>query len=712
MTQKCNRLSAVLVALMILCPATLSGQIQISTSSNRTKSNASRKTTKSVPRSTILKMSRDIDALVQKQLEQKQEKWNGVVSDETFVRRAYLDIIGRIPTLGETRKFLDSKNKNKRQILIDDLLDSYGYVSRQYNFWADLLRAKSRVRIVPGQPYLDYIKDSLTENKPYDEFVKEMLVAEGPYMQKGNGAVGYYLRDTGMPEDNMSNTIRIFLGTRLECAQCHDHPFDKWTQKQYFEMVAFTGGIQFRNRLPDSENPRDIAQLYRNRDYDASLRPFLRRLVLPMNYGVSGNGTGLARLPENFLGKEGKEGDIVKASVIFGEQPNVDPRIPRTGNRKLSERQRRRNPQLILGARPINTREDYAEWLTDSSNPRFSTVIANRLWKQAFGLALIEPLDDINDQTVASNPALMKYLSEMMIQLDFDMKQFLRVVYNTRTYQSEATGKDVLDPGKYNFNGPVIRRMSAEQIWDTLLTLTVENIDKRRDSNSRRNPYLPGDDIYASYEELRKLSADEILDRAKQMSEGGRQMCQQMMAEQRKKFSKQRAKLDQERKALARQIRAAQNSGDQKKLKSLMQDASEMRSRYRNQRRNQMELYRASEIASPARPGHLLREFGQSDREAIENGNTEPAVTQVLTLMNGFLESQIAQNPNTVLMLNVQGKKSAKEVVDVVFLTLLNRKPSSGERRIWETDIRKNYREGVADMIWTLVNTNEFIFLK
>jgi hypothetical protein len=206
---------------------------------------ASTASVRSVKHKTIVKISDQIDRLVMTKLEEEGIKRNPLAQDEVFLRRIYLDVVGRIPTLPETQSFLNSKSKNKRQELIDDLLDSYGFVSHQFNFLADILRVRTRINKVVGQPYIDFIKDSLEENMPYDQFVVELLTAEGKMLSKESSAVGYYLRDLNMPEDNMSNTVRVFLGTRLECAQCHDHPFDKWTQRDYFEMVAFTGGIDY-----------------------------------------------------------------------------------------------------------------------------------------------------------------------------------------------------------------------------------------------------------------------------------------------------------------------------------------------------------------------------------------------------------------------------------------------------------------------------------
>ena len=123
-----------------------------------------------------------------------------------------------------------------------------GYVQNFFNFWADVLRAETTPQGgggVQGAAYLQFIKDSLRSNKPYDQFVRDMVGATGKTWE--NGAIGYYLRDRDMPLDNMATTVRIFLGTRIECAQCHNHPFDHWTQKQFYQMAAFTYGINSRD---------------------------------------------------------------------------------------------------------------------------------------------------------------------------------------------------------------------------------------------------------------------------------------------------------------------------------------------------------------------------------------------------------------------------------------------------------------------------------
>ncbi len=628
----------------------------------------------STPRDKILEISNKIDDLVEAQLNSKGEKLNGLSSDEVFLRRAYLDIAGRIPTIKETKGFLNSSSKTKREDLIDQLLDSYGYVSRQYNFWADLLRVQSRL---PGQlngiSYIDFLKDALEENKPYDQFVKELVTSQGPNLERGNGAVGYYLRDRNMPEDNMSNTVRVFLGTRLECAQCHDHPFDKWTQRQYFEMVAFTGGMRYRTPQTGSTY-QQIRDMIRKKEIPEKQKPILNRLSQTLTYGIEGSGTGLAKLPEGFLGSDGYEGEVVVAKTMFEGKPLVEAKVP-PKPRKTTVRKGNKNvQQLIPGARQIDSRAAYGDWLTDADNPRFAKVIANRLWKQALGLGLIEPVDIIEDKTVASNPELMEYLTQTMIDLDFDMKQFLRAIYNSKVYQAEAYNKDITEPKEFNFNGPVVRRMSAEQIWDSLLVLTVPDTDERFSQTEGRYAVL-SDDPYENYERLKSMNAEEIKDLVTKLADrsGGRKKNNFRDNPEYKKMQAERAEL-------ARQLRAAQKKRNVELVRKLKIEQAQLVADFR--KRNQAgNFLRASEMPSPAPAGHFLREFGQSDREQIDNSNTDPAVTQVLSMMNGYVEERIARDASSMLMQTALNAKNAKECTESIFLSMLNREPTTREAR-------------------------------
>ena len=185
-----------------------------------------------------------IDALVAADLARHHQQPNPAIDDATFLRRIYLTAAGRIPTLEEAQAFLADHRADRRSQLIARLVGSPAWVDQEFSWWADFLRVESQpMKRLPGEPYVEWIKHALATNLPYDQLVRALLTASGPVIARGNGATGFYLRDAGMPLDNMSFTVQAFLGTRVACAQCHNHPFDTWTRLQYTQMAAYTAGV-------------------------------------------------------------------------------------------------------------------------------------------------------------------------------------------------------------------------------------------------------------------------------------------------------------------------------------------------------------------------------------------------------------------------------------------------------------------------------------
>lgn len=674
------------------------------------------------PRKAIQGVSQRIDDLVEHKLAEKNQTPNSLTDDETFLRRIYLDAIGRIPTLDEARAFLNSKASHKREDLIDTLLDSPGYASHQFNYWANILRIKNRLQGGnPGQPYIDFVKESIAAHKPYDQFVRELLIAEGAALERGNGATGYFLRDIGMPEDNMANTVRIFLGTRLECAQCHDHPFDKWTQRDFYEMVAFTGGLQTRFAPDGMTSGMQTRKMLRESDAPAKVKQLATNLLRPLSYGVSGGGTGLVKLPDSYQYDDGTPNEIVSAKTMFEKKQLVHPTVPVSRNPERIRKRKGRNRNRIPGAKDVGSREAFADWLTSPENPRFNQVIANRMWKKALGLAIIEPLDDLSDESEASNDALLGYLTEQVAKLDYDLRQFQRVVFYSKTYQREATTQDVMDPSKYYFPGPVLRRMTAEQLWDSFVTLAVPDVDTRENPRQKIGRYMMGTDIYDSFAKIKGMSVEEVLKLAEHQVElrgnpaKRRERIQQLMMDvsENDTFADEAKSLRQELVRLKRLQKQARNKKKPVVARLLQQKVQEVQQQLRHTpTRPRGDLVRASQLQSPAPVGHFLREFGQSDREQIENANSEAAVTQVLSLMNGQIEKHIIANPRTVLMQSVVQAGTVSERIEVVFLSMLGRKPSRAERATWLRAGKEYGSEAATDLIWTLANTSEFMFVR
>ncbi|MEZ0273561.1 MAG: DUF1549 domain-containing protein, partial [Roseimicrobium sp.] len=400
-----------------------------------------------------------IDELVATKLAAEKIAPNAEITDETFVRRIYLDVMGRVPSQTETLAFLASKEPNKRAKLIDKLLSSDGYVQNFFNFWADVLRVKNG--ILPGgqgrdagAAYIKYVKDSLRANKPYDRMVREMLTADGSTYE--NGAIGYYLRDYQMPLDNMAVTTQIFLGTQMVCAQCHNHPFDKWSQMDYFQMAAHSNGMTGVNNL---SNQADVERFMTAQGITGQDRRPMNKAITEIIFRLRFNHVYALdrqlKLPTDYQYKDAKPGT------------RIEPMIPASFSK---------DGKIVKdGEEPILA---YSQWMTAKENPRFTLVVANRLWKKVFGMGVIDPVDELTDSTVPSNPQLMELLDQTMKDLDYDMKSYLRILFNTKTYQRAAHTQDVELGSAYHFPGPLLRRMTAEQIWDSLVTLMKDNPDE------------------------------------------------------------------------------------------------------------------------------------------------------------------------------------------------------------------------------------------
>ena len=319
-----------------------------------------------------------------------------------FKRRSYLRIIGRIPTETEARSFLRLTDETKRADLIDHLLDSPGYVSHQFNFWADILRIKTTGRegsTKGGVYYAQWFKEQIIANTAYDQIVYRLLTAEGYPWE--NPASGYYLRDLGMPLDNMAMTLQVFLGTQLQCAQCHDHPYAAWTQKDFYHLAAFTSGVETQYKPKDIQDPK--AWLC-SKPSEATIR---RVSVKTAN------------------GRRVLCWILCVGEFIILIECCIYPKIhsqTRQHLLPLSPKCIWCPLQLAANSSSHSKVRQFAQWMISESNPRFAIVVANRMWKQVMGQGLIEPVDNFEQLSDAVYPELLGYLAKTMQWLDYDLE--------------------------------------------------------------------------------------------------------------------------------------------------------------------------------------------------------------------------------------------------------------------------------------------------
>ena len=716
--------------------------------------------------------AKEIDALVLSKLEQQKLPPNARATDEVFLRRVYLDTVGRIPSLKETQAFLADPAADKRVKLIDQLLASPGYQQNYFNFWADVLRLKSTTigggqSLPAGLAYADWLKQSLAANKPYDVMVKELITAEGKTYD--NGAVGFYIRDYNMQLDNMAVTTQVFLGTQMVCAQCHDHPFDKWSMMDYYQMAAHTYGVTGSNGLVGRTLSDAAYSKKSKKGKNASAAVAAERkemgkamteILRPLRYNTVVRTSRALKLPHDYQYDNAKPFDVVQPVIPAAFAPD--------------------GKVTVEGQSPVDA---YAQWMTSKENPRFTLVIANRLWKKVMGQGVIEPVDELTDSTVPTNPALMTYLEKLMRELNYDMKGFLRVVMNTESYQRASYTKELTLGEPFYFPGPLMRRMSAEQIWDSMVVLYKPQADRvsleadlERENLLTRVRWLDNALAALSDEELtagakriagvqKQLAADvrkaqEDLTKAQEAKdEDGIRAAKRVVAKQRNEIDQavedivyemgyqkfvQLAKdgkiKEQTDPEMAKEITAVLKSknGDKLGFDEALAAVQKMRRSRLNQieeaQRDRMRdtfdvskedakefsrfayncekvMVRAADVRSPAPLGHFLREFGQSDRELIENSNKEATVGQALMMLNGEQFEDIL-NPFTVLSRALKGAKDADAAVDTLYLSLLSRRATVEEKKLLGSMIQAGDTKGQADALWALINTKQFLFIQ
>ena len=586
-----------------------------------------------------------IDQLIEQDLSRHAEEPRPLANDFTWLRRVYLDLVGRIPTSEETKRFTAAKGADKRSRLIDELLASNGHVSHMFNYWCDLLRAKDDLAAgVQGDFYLAWIKQSVRNNTPFDEWTRELLSPEGFGWRAP--AAGYYLRDGENRAANIESTATLFLGTQITCAQCHDHPYSRWTRKDYHQFLAWTSGITTASKEAavgevSGKAIKEAAERYNRMskdklDYERQQKNRrIRDALLALQRAAGGagvvNGEGhQAKLPDDYQYPDGKPGELLPAAVLYGDSPPT-------------------------GARPAET---LAAWVTSPTNSRFSLTLVNRLWAKLFGLPFAGRVDQVREIADCANPDLAQYLVNMVRDSKYDERQILRILCLTKAYQREAGLPPEDATAAYRFPGPVLRRLTAEQVWDSMMALAVKDLDQKLNFDP------PG---------VAELEAAVTAKKASEVTAVARKIASK--EEREMKLEERRARL---RKELAREFAGGG-------------------------------LERASELPQPTPDGHFLRMFGQGNRDFIGDAWSSSTVPQALLMLNSDFFDHVARS-GSPLSDSLRGLNNVKEVARGAFLAVLTREPTQAELDTCK-EILGDARNAKA-LARTLLSTAEFMFQK
>lgn len=347
-----------------------------------------------------------VDTAIDAKLKQLQFLPSDLCSDEEFLRRVYLDVTGLLPTIEQAAAFLKDDSSDKRGRLIDDLLERPEHAKFWALKWGDLLRlTNAQVTSTGVYKYHRWVERAIRTNMPYDEFARELLTASGSTLT--NPPANFY-RTAADTNDCVETISQVFLGSRLQCAKCHNHPFERWTQDNYYGMAAFFNRVQRKNTPRSDEMFVWVA------------------------------GTGEVTQPRT------------------GQQ--MKPWLPLAGD--------------VDSPDPLDRRKSFADWLTQPENPFFAKIEVNRIWSHLFGRGIVEPADDFRESNPPSNAELLDALAKDFAESGFDRKHVIRTILNSRAYQTSFQPNDFnRDDTKY-FSHFQPRLLSAEQLLDAICHVT------------------------------------------------------------------------------------------------------------------------------------------------------------------------------------------------------------------------------------------------
>ena len=350
-----------------------------------------------------------IDDLVYDKLHKLRMTPSELCSDEAFARRSFLDITGLLPEPNELAEFLADSNPEKRNKLVQSLLDRKEFTEMWVMKWAELLQIRTQqnnqVSYKATLLYHNWLKDRIANNMPFDKIVQELLSSAGGTFK--SPATNFYQieRDTLKVTENVA---QVFMGMRIQCAQCHNHPFDRWTMDDYYSFASFFSQIGRKN----AEDPREV-------------------IVFNRRSGDVKHPVGGRTLTPKFLG-------------------GAEPEITRAQDRRA-----------IL-----------AKWLASADNPFFAPNLANIIWAHFFGIGIIEPVDDVRVSNPASNPELLAALAKRFTEYNYDFKRLVYDICTSRTYQLATRTNDSNAADTRNFAHGRIRRLRAEVLLDVITQVT------------------------------------------------------------------------------------------------------------------------------------------------------------------------------------------------------------------------------------------------
>lgn len=666
-----------------------------------------------------------------------------VIDDLAFLRRLYCDLVGRIPTNEEVVAFEADKSPTKRHDLIDRLLEDERFVDRWAVFYADMFRLRAQAD--GGGAALAWVHQAIADRMPHDEMCRRLITTNG----KAGAApeVAFVLGENADPMILAGVTSQVFLGVRISCAQCHDHPFDVWTQENFYGLAAYFGKTQrienqFTRTIYAKENERSTVlwppEGKASSEERKPVKPVFPFDMLP----VTETPEYIARLNALRAKQKAQKEELLakastKANDIDDLLADAEESEKKAKGKKVDDditkdaKQDAKNLNIKAG---LYTTSDWrlqlAELVTSPRNRYFSRSFVNRVWAELIGRGIVEPIDDFSDNNPPSHPKTLDYLADEFVANGFDLRSLVRLIVTSQVYQRAhvyGVPEEQQQELEKSFLATPMRRMLSETLYDSIITaghlfdvkhspgknmkttwrltqvakpgtgrqglaLTAQKLDQKMMMNAAmtkdEEEPAPGVDLEKGIEidfgkVLAKAKAEETKVEVEEM---------RVMSKEEIEAERMRAQMQQQRRGVDYIDRYVKTTFD-----------------------DNPKFGSALRMASPAAPEHFLRVFGQTDRQVLgEMRDHAPNMRQALMMLNGQLTHEASRvgefEPIYALIVEQNNLDAA---VKLAYREILTREPSADEIQEAKSIIaaQKDPLDGMADFRWILLNCNEFRFL-
>jgi hypothetical protein len=662
-----------------------------------------------------------------------------LTDDLSFLRRASIDFIARIPTNVEIQEFMSWPVSERRALLLDKLMAESRFTDRWTVFFSDMLRLRSSSP--GGSALIAYVHNAINEGMPYDLLVRRLIATNGKV--NVTPEVGFILGDNADPLAMASVTSQVFLGVRMGCAQCHDHPFDVWTREDFYGLAAYFGKTRrvetrFTRVVYTTEAnqssvlwpPEDEAE---SKDRTAMTPRFPLGLDTDSGLPFVVRFEALRRRIADIVAREEARADEVDLDrlvdlaaaradlAIRGELPDATTAEAKRDIRKIDIQE-----SLY---RSSELREQLAEFVTSPRNRYFSRAIVNRVWKELVGRGFVEPVDDFRPDNLPQHPRVMEYLAEEFVAQGYDLRWLIREIALSDVYgrghapdAAEHVDREELEA---NFLATPRRRMIGEALYDSIVTA----------GHLFETKHLEGTNIKVVQETIRvpkQVDKEDVADGATTIDLSGLQSETASMAMTASNPINANGGYSLED-AIELDFAALLDQKDDDLVldKMAIVSAEELEAQRLAMTRPRVNVEYITKVitrsyddnprfnsslrmASPAPAGHFLRVFGQPERAQLGDFRDDSAsMRQALMMLNGRLTNESARvgklEPIYELLVGKRG--NLDRAIHFAYLEILTRVPSEEEIIESREIVGQDVLAGMEDLRWVLLNCNEFRFL-